>query len=131
FSCCPPFETEAEQVRHKLNHQAKTHQDTGEIGGEPARVMDHLQDRAIVILIKTRLVKGFAGVTQRVVHVNLNLTVIAAGRLELDPARKVLGGIGSGVDVVSELEQFQGEGLVKTARAHFELIGAALIGKIL
>ena len=78
----------------ELNHQTQRHQHAGEIRREPARVVDDLQDRALVVLVEAGLIIRFAGVAQRVVHVDQHFAVFAGvGPLQAHAAGKVLGNV--------------------------------------
>src|SRR5881392_3417306 len=93
-SCAPPF-GKADQVRSKLNDHSERDQDARKIGRQPTWIMDDLQDSDlafafVVVLVEPRLIKGFAVVTQRLVHRDFHLPIFAgAGAPNLHAAGEV------------------------------------------
>src|SRR5678815_2636749 len=90
----------------ELNEQPGRDDDARDIRRDETRVMHDLEDRRLVIFLKTGLVERLAAVTQRMIHINQNVAVHSALRvLERDLAREVLWDFGAGILFVGELLQ--------------------------
>ena len=86
----------------------------------------------MVIEIKACLIKCFTGIAQWTVHINQHLPVFAGiGPLQDDAAGKVLGHVGSEIDVMPELLKLDAERLVVAAQAHDQFIGAVVPAQLL
>src|SRR6266516_1013409 len=133
FSCRSPFSGKAYEMGKKLKDQAGGDHDARKIRREPAWIVDDLQDRALFVRpVPIRLIKCFAGVTQRTVHVDQHLPVLArVGSLQPHAARKVLGDFRAGVPIKSEFDEVQAERLVESLRSQIQLKLATVVGEFL
>ncbi len=68
------------QVRQELHDHSRRDQNTGQIWREPAGIFYDLEDGALVVRVKARLIKRPAVVTQWIVHINQHLAALAGVR---------------------------------------------------
>jgi hypothetical protein len=72
---------------------------------------------ARVNVIEAGLIKGFAGVPERVVHVDQDFAIFAGVRtLNVDATGEVLWNVRAAVNVVAEFKQLEAERFVKANR---------------
>src|SRR5262249_24394203 len=70
-----PFPREADKVRSELHEQSGCDNNASSVRRDEARVMNDLQNGSLIVVLKTRLVKDFAPITQRMIHVNQHIAV--------------------------------------------------------
>jgi len=122
------FAGETDEVDAELNDEAKTQQQTGNVGQNPIRVAHDLQNRSAIIVFKAGLEISEARIAQGVVHVDEYLAVLAfIVRGELDAASKVFGNIGARIFLMREIEQLDGMSLIIAMLAEGEFPSTALI----
>lgn len=113
-------------MQAELDGEAERHGDAGDVGEEPARVADDLEDRGGVVVFETGLVEREARVTERVVHEDEDLAIIDAVRGgEADAAGEVFGDVGAGVAVVREFQQRERERQIVAGEAERDGVAAA------
>src|SRR5438093_1160391 len=101
-------------MREELGHQSRAHQYAREIRREPAWVVDDLENRALIVRVEARLIVRFAGVPERIVHVDQHLAVFAGIRtLQAYAAGKVFGDVRARIYVVLEFKEVNVERLVE------------------
>jgi hypothetical protein len=54
----------------ELDEEAGSDYNTRDIRREKTRIVNHLEDRRVIVLVETGLIESFSAVTQRVVHVD-------------------------------------------------------------
>src|SRR5215471_14946463 len=114
-SCCFSLKSEAEQMRRKLNHQAKADQHAGEVRSQPAWIVHNFKQGAVIVRVEVRLIEGLAAIAQRVVHINLHLAIFTGlSILYSHSTCIVLGNRGAGVNLVGEFEKLDAEWFVIT-----------------
>jgi len=116
---------EAQQGQAEVPDEAQGHQRDGHIGDEPARIPDDLEDGLVFALLgaaEARLEEGQAGMAQRLVHGDVEREGAGAFH-ERHVAREAAGGLGSGVFLVRELIEPDGERHVMTDAAEGHLVG--------
>ena len=93
-------------MRSELHEQSGCDNNARSVRGDEARVMNDLQNGSLIVLLKTRLVKGFAPITQRMIHVNQHVAVHYAFGIDQGNATgKVFRDFGAGVTLVREFLQ--------------------------
>src|SRR4029077_18955763 len=101
-----PFSREADEVISELHEQSGCDNNARSVRRDEARVMNDLQNGSLIVLLKTRLVKGFASITQRMIHVNQHIAVHYAFGIDQGNATgKVFWDFGAGVTLVREFLQ--------------------------
>ena len=81
----------ADQMISELNEQSRGDDHARHVRREETRIMHDLQDRCGVILLKPGLIKCFAAITQRMIHIDKNLAIYRSLRIDQrDAAGEVL-----------------------------------------
>src|SRR5436309_5451690 len=105
ISCGSPFKSETKQAGTKLHHQAQTNKHAGEIGCQPAWIVNDLQDGAAIVAIEASLVISLSGIAQGIIHVNIHRTLLAGIRpVQEDTTRKVFWGVGTRINLMRKLQ---------------------------
>src|SRR5215469_5432809 len=100
------FPREADKVISELHEQSGCDNNARNVRRDEARVMNDLQNGSLIVLLKPRLVKGFAPIAQRMIHVNQHVAVhFAFGIGQGNETGKVFRNFGAGVTLVRELLQ--------------------------
>src|SRR5262249_12713771 len=101
-----PFPREADKVISEMHEQSGCDNNARSVRRDEARVMNDLQNGSLIVLLKTRLVKGFAPITQRMIHINQHIAVHCVfGIDEGNATGKVFRDFGAGVTLVREFLQ--------------------------
>ena len=90
-------------MKSKLDEQTDGNDHTGDIRREKARVVDHLQNRGRIVRLKSGLIKSFAAITQRMIHVNQDIAIHGTFRIDQRHfAREIFRDLRPGVVLVGE-----------------------------
>lgn len=110
---------ESELIAH-----AKAHEENTDVGEQPTRVTDNLEDRGALVFGEGSLIEGEPRVAERVIHVDQSLGVaIRVEGVNDDFAGEVEGDLSAGIPVVGEIDQFDFKGVVVTLEAKGYLPG--------
>src|ERR1022692_130675 len=116
----------------ELNEQSGGDDHARDIRCDEARVMHDLQDRRLVVLLKSSLIKRLAAITQWMIHVDQDIAIHRAlGIDQSDAAGKVFWNLGAGVSIMGKLLQCHTERLIIARWLHHELPGPTGAGKCL
>ena len=77
----------------KLHEQAHGNDHASDIWREETRIVDDLENRGRIVLLKSRLVKSFAAIPQRMIHVNQHVAVHYAFGIDQGNATEKFFGI--------------------------------------
>ena len=77
FSCRyrPPFSGKPNQMKSELHEQARRDDDARDIRRDEARIVHYLKNRGRIIRFKSSLIKSFAAISQRMVHVDERVAI--------------------------------------------------------
>ncbi len=107
-----------------MHDQPERDESARDVGQEHGRILHHLENGRLVVVVETRLIKGEAAVAQRIVHRNEHFAIFVP--LEIDQAhaaREVFRNVRPGITIVREVEQSESKLLVETPLPHDQLVG--------
>src|SRR6059058_2787973 len=104
------FPDKPEQVHRKLEKESGRHQATGNVRQEHGRILYHLENARLIVVIEACLVKGVAAITKRAVHRDADVAMLIPLEVfEADLTREIIRDIGSGITIMIEMKKGERE----------------------
>src|SRR4029077_71989 len=120
-----PFPREANKMISELHEQSGCDNNAGSIRRDEARVMNDLQNGSLIVLLKTSLVKCFAAITQRMIHINEHVAISRSfGVNESNAAWGIFRYFGTCLPLMRKCLQGDTVRLIVACRPHDQLPGS-------
>ena len=99
-------------MKTELPKQAERYEDACNVGNQPTRVSNNLKNGVVGGFVHLILVKGFARMTERCVHVNESFPGVAVFQFQIDVTFKIEGNFSALIELVFNAVQFDRKGKI-------------------